>query len=415
MTSRVCVNVVRLAIVLFSLLLDAGFNFAAAQTKLDAAYTATLFGLPIGQISWTVELRGNRFTAAANGAISGLLRIFSDGRGDVAAHGTLPGGQPVASDFALKLAAGKWSDEVRIVFRGDKAKEYVANAPAKPDPNQVPLTDANRIGVVDPMTAMFVRIPGTGETTVPEACERTVAVFDGHTRYNLRLASSGSTRSKQTRAIKVPSWCAQQSSSRWRGSIPNVTSSRIWRHNTTWKYGWRPLPAADCWCHTGCQFLRRWDSGCYKRRNSSRFPQDRSPPISIEMFHWPSDVHLLLDDGTDAIRSASPVSKRIEIIELQTSNAPFRPCAASKDRPAAPSRCARCCRSRCCAPSAPRRWHRSQFKGVVARNINGRGSDTRLRDRMGAADFRCWRSATHRPAAKLPGLDQQRTASSMLD
>lgn len=204
MTSRVCVNVVRLAIVLFSLLLDAGFNFAAAQTKLDAAYTATLFGLPIGQISWTVELRGNRFTAAANGAISGLLRIFSDGRGDVAAHGTLPGGQPVASDFALKLAAGKWSDEVRIVFRGDKAKEYVANAPAKPDPNQVPLTDANRIGVVDPMTAMFVRIPGTGETTVPEACERTVAVFDGHTRYNLRLAFKRLDKVKTDKGYQGP-------------------------------------------------------------------------------------------------------------------------------------------------------------------------------------------------------------------
>ena len=29
---------------------------------------------------------------------------------------------------------------------------------------------------------------GTGVTTVAQACERTVAIFDGHTRYNLRLA-----------------------------------------------------------------------------------------------------------------------------------------------------------------------------------------------------------------------------------
>ena len=105
--------------------------------------------------------------------------------------------------------------------------------------------------------------------------------------------SSGSTRLKQTRATKVPSWCAQQSSSRWRGSIPNVTSSRIWRHNTTWKYSAGALcrqPAAST--IPGVNSYAEWDSGCYKRRNSSRFPQDRSPPISIEMFHRPSDVHL---------------------------------------------------------------------------------------------------------------------------
>jgi hypothetical protein len=184
---RVGKVVARLVVVLASLLLDAGLGLAAAQAKLDAAYTATLLGLPIGQISWTVELRNSHFTAAATGGITGLLRIFSDGHGDVAAHGTLAGGRPVASNFVLKLIAGKWSDEVRIVFKGDKAQEYVTAPPPKPSPNQIPITDAHRIGVVDPMTALLVYIPGTGETTVPEACERTVAIFDGHTRYNLRL------------------------------------------------------------------------------------------------------------------------------------------------------------------------------------------------------------------------------------
>ena len=38
------------------------------------------------------------------------------------------------------------------------------------------------------MTALLVYVGGTRVTTVPQACERTVAIFDGHTRYNLRLA-----------------------------------------------------------------------------------------------------------------------------------------------------------------------------------------------------------------------------------
>jgi hypothetical protein len=186
-SSRVSRFVIRVAAVLSPLLLDGGLSVAVAQAKLDATYSATLLGFPIGHISWTVELRNNRFTSAATGGISGLLRIFSDGRGDVSAGGSLSGGEPVASHFALTLIAGKWSDEVRILFRGNKAQEYVTALPA-PGANQVPITDAHRTGVLDPMTALLVHVPGAGKTAVPEACERTIPIFDGHTRYNLRLS-----------------------------------------------------------------------------------------------------------------------------------------------------------------------------------------------------------------------------------
>ena len=37
--TRVCVHIVRHALVLISLLVDAGLSFAAAQMKLDATYT----------------------------------------------------------------------------------------------------------------------------------------------------------------------------------------------------------------------------------------------------------------------------------------------------------------------------------------------------------------------------------------
>jgi hypothetical protein len=111
-----------------------------------------------------------------------------DAQGEVTTHGILSGGKPIASNFTLKLLAGKWSDDVRIVFSGNKAKEYVAASPANPSANYVPLTEADRGGAVDPMTALLVHIAGNGTTAVPEACERTVAIFDGHTRYNLRLS-----------------------------------------------------------------------------------------------------------------------------------------------------------------------------------------------------------------------------------
>jgi len=192
---RVGMILIRIAIVVWALALNAALSYTAAQAKLaaasfklDADYKATLLGLPLGEISWTVELGNNRFTAAATGGLAGLLRIFAGGHGEVAAHGVLSQGRSAASDFALKVITGKWTDEVRIVFKGGKAQEYVAGPPPEAKPNQVPITDADRFGVVDPMTALLIAIPGAGEMAVPEACERTIPIFDGHPRYNLRLA-----------------------------------------------------------------------------------------------------------------------------------------------------------------------------------------------------------------------------------
>ena len=92
-----------------------------------------------------------------------------------------------ASKLQLKLLAGKWSDEIGIVFRGDRAKESVLPASASPSADFVPIKDIDRVGASDPMTALLVYIGGNGATTVLHACERTVESFDGHTRYNLRL------------------------------------------------------------------------------------------------------------------------------------------------------------------------------------------------------------------------------------
>lgn len=181
-------KIIGLSLVLILIVASAGSRSVYARGKLDAYYTATLLGLPIGHISWTVELDDSRFSSVAAGSIAGFLRLFLDAQGSVTAEGRLSNGKPVASKFQLKLLAGKWSDEIGIVFSGNRAKETVLPTAASPSADYVPIKDVDRIGATDPMTALLVHVGGSGATTVPQACERTVAIFDGHTRYNLHLA-----------------------------------------------------------------------------------------------------------------------------------------------------------------------------------------------------------------------------------
>ena len=170
------------------LLLAGGVDAGAAESevRLDAVYTATLLGVPLGQISWNVEVGDKRYATSGTGSTVGLLRIFAHGHGAAKASGTINSREVVASEFAVNYETGGSPDEIKIVFGGGKAKETLSHPP-KPDPSGVPLTDANRVGVVDPMTALLIRVPGSGNLAVAAACDRKIAVFDGRMRFDLQL------------------------------------------------------------------------------------------------------------------------------------------------------------------------------------------------------------------------------------
>jgi Protein of unknown function (DUF3108) len=175
------------AVVLTAALVDAGSGPLHAQGKLDAAYVVTLGGVPIGKGTWAIDVQDDQFTATAGGATSGLLRVFASGQGNSAAHGGVSAGQPIASTYSSTIVADNKADQVRILFSGGAVKEYLADPPTTPNPDRVPLTEASRKGVLDPMTASLIRVAGTGDTFVPEACQRTLPVFDGRMRYDLQL------------------------------------------------------------------------------------------------------------------------------------------------------------------------------------------------------------------------------------
>jgi hypothetical protein len=167
---------------------DAYEGHGFAQGKLDARYTVTLGGLPVGRGSWVIDISDDHFTAAASGATAGLMRVFASGQGQSAARGGVSGGQLIPSTYASSIVTDQKFDEVRMVISSGTVREFVADPPTTPSPDRVPLTEAHRRGVSDPMTASLMRVPGNGDPFVPQTCQRTLSIFDGRMRYDLQLA-----------------------------------------------------------------------------------------------------------------------------------------------------------------------------------------------------------------------------------
>jgi hypothetical protein len=161
---------------------------AGAQGKLDGRYTVSLAGVPIGRGSWVVDIGDEQYTAAASGGTTGLLRVFASGQGSSASRGYVVNGNLIPSSYASSITADKKTEELRIALAGGNVKEFVIDPPTPPHPDRIPLTEAHRRGVTDPMSGSLARVAGNGDPVAPEACNRTLAVFDGRLRYDLKLA-----------------------------------------------------------------------------------------------------------------------------------------------------------------------------------------------------------------------------------
>jgi len=178
----------RLVLMLAAVLAAAAPAAVRAQGKLEARYSATLAGIPIGKGSWVVDITETKFMAAATGATSGLLRAFTGGQGTGSAHGTLHAGEPMTSIYASTIVTSKKSDDVRLTVANGVVTESRLDPPLETEPDRVPITDEHRKGIIDPMTASLIRAPGTGDPLTQDACQRTMAIFDGRLRYDLQFA-----------------------------------------------------------------------------------------------------------------------------------------------------------------------------------------------------------------------------------
>jgi hypothetical protein len=161
---------------------------AAAQVRLEARYAATLAGIPIGSGTWGIDINDTQYAATVTGVTTGLLRAFTGGQGNAMARGTLVGGRLISSIYAATITSSKKVESIRITIANGNVKDFTADPPADEDPQRVPITEASQHGVLDPMTASIVRMPGNGDLLVPEACQRTLEVFDGRLRYEMQFA-----------------------------------------------------------------------------------------------------------------------------------------------------------------------------------------------------------------------------------
>jgi hypothetical protein len=155
--------------------------------RLEAKYEASLAGIPVGKGNWTIEITDDQYTAAAAGGTAGLLKAFAGGSGSGMSTGRVVAGALVPSSYTAVTTSSKKSETIRMLLTPGYIKDFSIEPEPPVDPEKIPVTDAHRRNVIDPMTGSLLRVPGAGEVLTADACRTGTSIFDGRMRYDLKL------------------------------------------------------------------------------------------------------------------------------------------------------------------------------------------------------------------------------------
>lgn len=181
----------------FAALLAPVMSAQAAQFRAD--YTVTLAGLLIGNGAIEGSFEDSRYDVKLSGRMTGVVGALSGGsRGGATARGTVAGTRLVSSGFSASAASGSSSRTVQVGVANGNVTSVSIEPPFEERPGRVPLTEASKRNIVDPVSGLVAVAADPAKPYEPANCSRTVPVFDGSQRFDVVLNYAG------TRVVRKP-------------------------------------------------------------------------------------------------------------------------------------------------------------------------------------------------------------------
>jgi hypothetical protein len=211
---------------LLAALLAAAAPAAALAGSVD--YTVAIAGIPIGSATWSAKPNGSGAAVSVSGRLGGALDLgrfdaqASVGKAMVTARSTSGSGADAATASLASRASGdgrafsyegktsRGPGQITMAIAGGRVTELDARIPDNPNAVRVPVADAHKTGVVDPLMVLAAFVRPDGSVDADGLCGRSHRVFTGQVRFDLAgsasrptTAPSGAPAGWQARTCKV--------------------------------------------------------------------------------------------------------------------------------------------------------------------------------------------------------------------
>lgn len=157
---------------------------SAAEIRHHTDYSIRLSGLPVATASFRSAFDGDRYSISGSLHSAGLADIFARTQGTTAVSGIVSRDRLRATSYSVNYKSGKRGRAIDVTFRnGNVVHASMTPARKKPD-NWVPVSTADMRAVLDPISGLIVPAGS-------RVCPKTLPIFDGESRLDLKLTSKG--------------------------------------------------------------------------------------------------------------------------------------------------------------------------------------------------------------------------------
>jgi hypothetical protein len=211
--------------------------------SLKAHYLLSLIGFSIGSAVANGAIEPQKYHVDIAMRTTGLANLVNSTRGAANASGSLTGEGPAPASYANTTAN---SSETRTVQMALSANA-VRRLDVRPEPwdaaVRIPVHESDRRSIVDPVSALIMSVPAGEALVGPSACNRTISVFDGVTRFDVRL-SFIETRTVRTKGYAGPVSVCSAHYTPIAGHRPDSSSTRYMAENHEMGVWLAPMPGA---------------------------------------------------------------------------------------------------------------------------------------------------------------------------
>lgn len=174
----------------------------AATVKIE--YALSLAGLPIGKATLAGDLTDTRYSMNLSGQLTGLVGVLSGGSsGAATASGAMGSTAPSSAGFAASARSSSATRTVQVAIASNAVTKIDIDPPFDFRPDRVPVGDADKRGIVDPLSAIIGSSVNRSNSLDPANCNRRLPIFDGTQRFDIVLSFA------ERRQVKKPGYAGE--------------------------------------------------------------------------------------------------------------------------------------------------------------------------------------------------------------
>jgi hypothetical protein len=161
---------------------------AAEAENVRATYHVSIIGLSIGTATAVGTLEPQHYKIDIGVKLSGIASLVSSAKGAATASGAIGRTGIIPAAYANTTANSYETRTVRMAMGGGAVHGLEISPPFADPVGRVPVSEANKRNILDPVSALVMNVPSGQPLIGPAACDRTIPVFDGFARYDVKLS-----------------------------------------------------------------------------------------------------------------------------------------------------------------------------------------------------------------------------------